>query len=275
MRAYKVVDVFTDTPFRGNPVAVVLNAEGLSTEQMQAIAAWTNLSETTFALLSTTGDYRLRIFTPRIELPFAGHPTIGSAHALIEAGIVTPRNGTLVQDCAAGLVTLHVEGGQITIDLPPATLTDLSARETAALDAILGNPTRQPAIVDLGIRWIVADVLSPETLLTLTPDLPAMARFEKSLLATGVTLFAPYPDGRVEVRSFAPSDGISEDPVCGSGNGAVGYWRRARGDLPAGGYVAEQGQRVGRAGRITVSSDGETLRIGGQAVTTVNGTILL
>jgi len=144
MRAYKVVDAFSSKPFLGNPVAVVLDAEGLATAEMQAIARWTNLSETTFLLppTSSEADYRLRIFTPRSELPFAGHPTLGSAHAVLEAGRVMPRGGRLVQECGVGLVRIAVEGDgaerRLTLALPPAKVTALSAADVDELEAVIG-----------------------------------------------------------------------------------------------------------------------------------------
>lgn len=162
----KTVDVFTDTPFRGNPVAVVFDADGLSDRQMQRIANWTNLSETTFVLPATAAgaagvagaaraDYRVRIFTPGAELPFAGHPTIGTAHALLEAGRIAPRGGRLVQECGAGLVELRVDGRDIAFTLPAPTIAPLDDAQAAGLQAILGtrlDDTVRPCLVDVGPR---------------------------------------------------------------------------------------------------------------------------
>ena len=284
--AYKVVDVFTATPLRGNPVAVVLDAEGLDTETMQAVAAWTNLSETTFLLPPERpeADYRLRIFTPRSELPFAGHPTLGSAHAAIEAGRVVPRNGRLVQECGVGLVQLIAEGEganrELSFSLPPATLTQLDGSDVEELGAIVGaeiNREDHPAIVNVGPMWIVACVSSVDRLLTLKPDFARSAAFETRLGVTGVTLFA-VKDGTVdiEVRTFASSQGVNEDPVCGSCNGSIAVFRHARGLLPSGTtrYVATQGQCLGRSGvvAVRVDSDGK-VDLGGRCVTTINGVI--
>src|SRR5450631_543439 len=179
-RSYKVVDVFTRKPLLGNPVAVVLDAEGLDTAAMQAIANWTNLSETTFVLPSTTAeaDYRLRIFTPRSELSFAGHPTLGSAHALLEAGRLTPRrNGRLVQQSNIGLVELTVdgagEGRKLALALPPAKMIPLTAADTAELDLIVRRPidrTVAPAIVDVGPKWVVTHFEDAKSVLNLRPD---------------------------------------------------------------------------------------------------------
>jgi len=288
MRTYKVVDVFTRQPFLGNPVAVVLDAEGLDTAAMQAIARWTNLSETTFLLPPTTpgADYRLRIFTPRSELPFAGHPTLGSAHAALEAGRVTPRNGRLVQECGVGLVNLAVQGEgddrRLTFGLPPATVTPLRLADVDALEGVLGHAILRevpPAIVNVGAVWVVTQLPSVASLLVLKPDFARSAAFERRLGVTGVSVFAVHDAGEaaIEVRSFAPSCGVDEDPVCGSGNGSVAVFRRDRGQLAAGGasYTAAQGQCVGRAGRVAVhvDADGKVV-LGGACVTCVDGTLV-
>jgi PhzF family phenazine biosynthesis protein len=288
MRSYKVVDAFSDRPFMGNPVAVVLDAEGLSDAEMQAIARWTNLSETTFLLPATdaAADYRLRIFTPRSELPFAGHPTLGSAHAALEAGRVAPRDGVLVQQCKQGLVRIAVEGDgaarRLILDLPPASVTPLADTDIDELEAIIGARVLRdaaPAMVNVGPVWIVAQVDSADTLLALTPDFARSSRFEQRLGATGLSLFGHHAAGgdtAIEVRSFAPSCGVDEDPVCGSGNGSVAVFRDRRGLLPAGDsqYVAAQGQKVGRDGRIDVGVDASgKVTIGGACVTCVDGTL--
>jgi PhzF family phenazine biosynthesis protein len=288
-RAYKVVDVFTSTPFRGNPLAVVLDADGLDTETMQAVAAWTNLSETTFVLPAERpeADYRLRIFTPRSELPFAGHPTLGSAHAALEASRVVPRDGRLVQECGVGLVQLRADGEganrELSFSLPAATLTPLDGSDVEELEAILGtgiDREAHPAMVNVGPRWIVARVSSVERLLSLTPDFARSAAFESRAGVTGVTLFAAKDgtEADIEVRSFASSQGINEDPVCGSGNGSVAVFRHAHRLLPSGTtrYVATQGRCLGRSGRVAVRVDSDgNVDLGGLCVTTVNGVIAI
>jgi PhzF family phenazine biosynthesis protein len=236
-RAYKVVDAFSASPLLGNPVAVVLDADGLDDASMQAIARWTNLSETTFLLPPTTPrtDYRLRIFTPSTELSFAGHPTLGSAHAALEAGRVRPRGGVLVQECGVGLVEIAIDGEglerRLTLGLPPATMTTLPPDDVRELEAVLGHAVMRdvaPAIVDVGAVWIVAQVASVESLLALTPDLARSAAFERRLGATGVSVFARRRGGGpdLEVRSFAPSCGVSEDPVW-QRNGSIAVSRRS------------------------------------------------
>jgi PhzF family phenazine biosynthesis protein len=290
-RSYKVVDVFTSRPMLGNPVAVVMDANGLTDAEMQAIAGWTNLSETTFVLRpATTGaDYRLRIFTPRSELPFAGHPTLGSAHALLEAGFASPRQeGRLIQECGIGLVEVRVEEqggtGRLSFRLPPATLEPLHPDDMAALERILGREVdvgAAPAIVNVGPVWIVARLKDAASVLGLRPDFAKLADLERRLGVTGVTVFGACDAGgeaAIEVRTFAPSCGVVEDPVCGSGNGSVAAFQWQRGLLPPGGtdYVAAQGRCVGRDGRIEVSVDANgTIRVGGACVTSVEGSLNL
>lgn len=284
-RDFKVVDVFSDAPFQGNPVAVVMNADGLSDGDMQKIAAWTNLSETTFHVQPTVpdADYRLRIFTPRSELPFAGHPTLGTAHALIEAGLVDPAGGHVVQECGAGLVPISVEGAGaarvLRLQLPDAEMRDLTDAEQERLVSIIGMPLAsgaQASLVDVGARWIVAELDSAQTVLNLTPDMAASAVFEAALSVTGVTVFARNPSGDgIEVRSFAPSCGVNEDPVCGSGNGSVAAYRLSRGQITdASSYTATQGQCVGRSGQVYITTKAGRIYVGGQAVTTVTGKLM-
>lgn len=284
-RKYKVVDAFSEEPLKGNPVAVILESDGLDDTSMQAIANWTNLSETTFVLPPTGlgADYRLRIFTPRSELPFAGYPTLGSAHAVIEAGIAAPKGGKLVQECGVGLVevavTMHGAARTLTLSLPPATVTSLSSAGVLELESVIGRQIVReaaPAIVNVGAVWGVAQLPSVQALLDLRPDFARSAAFERRLGVTGVTLFARYEDDAagIEVRSFAPSCGVDEDPVCGSGNGSIAVFRAQRGLLPTGGaqYSARQGQCVTRAGKIAVSVDkGGQTYVGGACVTTVEG----
>lgn len=286
-RKYKVVDVFTAEPLLGNPVAVVLDAEGLDTVEMQRIASWTNLSETTFLLPPTSdkADYCLRIFTPRSELPFAGHPTLGSAHAALEAGLVHPRNGKFVQECKVGLVELSATGEglnrQLMFNLPPVVIKDLQPDDVDELEAILGHPivrSAAPAIVNVGAIWVVAQMSDVDSLLNLKPDFARSAKFEQRLGVTGLSIYAPYISGKtdLEVRSFAPSCSVNEDPVCGSGNGSIAAFRRARGLLASGesGYLSAQGQCVGRDGRISIQYVGnDQIIIGGACVTSVDGTL--
>ena len=290
-RSYKVVDVFSLRPLLGNPVAVVMDAEGLTADAMQAVARWTNLSETTFVLPSTTADadYRLRIFTPRSELPFAGHPTLGSAHAILEAGRVTPReSGRLIQQCGIGLVELTIEerdgDRELTFRLPPAKLEPLQTADMAEVELILGckvDLKTAPAIAHVGAIWIVAQLNDAASVLDLRPDFARLADLERRLGVTGLTVFGAREhgdDAAIEVRTFAPSCGVEEDPVCGSGNGSVAAFQWRRGLLPPGGteYVAAQGRCVGRDGRVKISVDANgTVSVGGSCVTSVEGSLTL
>ncbi|WP_454908129.1 PhzF family phenazine biosynthesis protein [Variovorax gossypii] len=286
-RAYKVVDVFTSRPFMGNPVAVILDSEGLDTHQMQAIAGWTNLSETTFVLPPTSkeADYRLRIFTPRSELPFAGHPTLGSAHAILEARRAAPREkGRLVQECGMGLVALTVSDAdgdrRLSFELPPARIDTPGKADLDDLQAILGSRLKiEPGIVNVGPIWIIAQLEDADAVIGLSPDLARLAALERRLGVTGVTVFGSHRSGdaAIEVRTFAPSCGVDEDPVCGSGNGSVAAFLWERGLLPSTGkdYVATQGRCVGRDGRIAVNFDSKGgIRIGGSCVTCIDGSML-
>jgi PhzF family phenazine biosynthesis protein len=275
----------------GNPVAVVFDADGLDTAAMQAIASWTHLSETTFVLNPTTAeaDYRLRIFTPRSELPFAGHPTLGSAHAVLEAGrAVLRERGRLMQECAIGLVEVTVEDGdrgrELAFALPSARIAQLSAADVAELEIIVGCKLETEvaaAIVSVGPRWVILPMADAASVLALKPDFARLAAFEQRLGITGLTVFGRYPPAReadIEVRAFAPSCGVEEDPVCGSGNAGVAAFRWARGMLPAGGasYVATQGRLTGRDGRVNVQvGAGGEVRVGGSCITCVDGRLTL
>lgn len=280
-RKYKVIDVFSSTPFLGNPLAVILNAEGLTDDQMQTIARWTNLSETTFVFKpkSKEADYFLRIFTPENELPFAGHPTLGSAHAIIEAGICTPKNGKLVQECGVGLVSINCESTKLTLQMPTSKQRLLTNEEIAELSSILGckvllNPT--PAIIDVGICWAIAEVESINTLLNIKPNFVKSADFERRLDVTGLSIYSA--EGKnVEVRSFAPSTGCNEDPVCGSGNGSVAIFRLNAGQITQGStYTARQGRKVKRDGYITISvNSNNEVFVGGDCITGLDGNLLI
>lgn len=284
---FKQVDVFTTEPFLGNPVAVVLDAEGLSGETMQAIAGWTNLSETTFVLPPTQAgaDYRLRIFTPRAELPFAGHPTLGSAHAVLEAGVAQPREGRLRQECGAGIVELKVETGgpaRLWLRAPQTTLRALDPARVPELEGALGAGvlrTPAPRVIDVGPVWLVAGLRDAAEVGALVPDMAALAALSEAEGITGVVVFGAAQDGvaQLHVRAFAPAHGVPEDPVCGSGNISVGAFLAETGLLARVGdhYRARQGMQLGRDGRIAmrVSVDGARIDLGGNAVTCIDGTL--
>jgi PhzF family phenazine biosynthesis protein len=274
-RPFKQVDVFTAVPYKGNPVAVVLDGEGLSDAEMQGFANWTNLSETTFVLPATEADadYRVRIFTPKAELPFAGHPTLGTAHAVLEAGLASARGGRLVQQCAVGLVELAVGGEGLSFRLPRYALTELTDPEATAW---IGAAVKSSAqAVDVGPVWLVAEVAEIAALENLQHDAVRLANYYVPKGWTGATLFAVEGE-RVVVRSFAPGDGVPEDPVCGSGNGSVAAFRLKAGQVGDGdGYVASQGRQLGRDGFVRVRIDGADIHVGGECVTCVEGLVRL
>ena len=298
---FKQVDAFTSRPLFGNPVAVVLGADGLSDEQMQRIAAWTNLSETTFVLKPTsqTADYRLRIFTPGNELPFAGHPTIGSAHAILEAGVVTPRDGRMVMECGAGNLRLRVDGGgpdrRIYVEAPEAKIVHDYSTSVKAISEAIGAPIvdgSPPVSVDNGPVWLFIRVGSREAVEGLAPDMTAVARLSRDFSLTGIAVFAltpadpsiPHDERRgdapaVHIRCFAPAVGVPEDPVTGSANAALPAYLARYGLLEKTGreYVASQGAAIGRDGRVPVRvlDDSGRAEIGGQSVTVVEGEIRL
>ena len=274
-RPFRQVDVFTAVPYKGNPVAVVLDGEGLSDAEMQAFANWTNLSETTFVVpVSQAGaDYHLRIFTPKAELPFAGHPTLGTAHAVIEAGLAQPHGGRLVQQCQIGLVELTLGNHGVSFRLPRYAIEALDDAEATAW---LGEGVRivgAPHAVNVGPTWLIAELAEVAALEHLAHDPARLTRYYEATGMTGATLFAR--DGeRVVVRSFAPGDGIPEDPVCGSGNAAVAAYRLAQGQIGEGdSYRASQGRQLGRDGWIDVRIADGSVHVGGQCVTCVEGMV--
>ncbi|HQA18313.1 MAG TPA: PhzF family phenazine biosynthesis protein [Novosphingobium sp.] len=276
-RRFAQVDVFTAVPLKGNPVAVVLDGEGLSDAEMQAFANWTNLSETTFVLPAThpAADYRVRIFTPKAELPFAGHPTLGTAHAVLEAGLARATDGRLVQQCAVGLVDLAVGEGGLSFRLPRYALSDLTDPEATAWIGEGVELVGGASAVDVGPVWLIAQLADVSALENLAHDPARLTRYYEATGMTGATLFAVEGE-RVVVRSFAPGDGIPEDPVCGSGNGAAAAFRLAAGQVRGGdGYVASQGRQVGRDGFVQVRFEGADIHIGGQCVTCIEGVVTL
>jgi PhzF family phenazine biosynthesis protein len=278
--AFQQVDVFTAVPFRGNPVAVVLDGDAVSSDNMQRIAAWTNLSETTFVCAPTDprADYRLRIFTPKRELPFAGHPTIGSAHAALQHGLKPRAAGRLVQECGKGLVDIRIDGERLLLALPePAFREPTRSQLDAVADGlgVMATDIQRAAIVDVGPVWFTVQLPSGDAVRELAPDMGKLAAL-KTMGITGVNVFGLYLPGAgsdVEVRSFAPGEGISEDPVCGSGNGCVAALVRRDGVLKARAYVASQGRCLGRDGHVTIEFEGGTIWLGGHAVTCVEGSL--
>ena len=269
---FSQVDVFSRQPLLGNPVAVVHDADGVSEEEMAAFARWTNLSETTFLLAPTQAeaDYRLRIWTPGGELPFAGHPTLGSAHAWLEAGGV-PAGTDVVQECGAGLVRIR-RTERLAFAAPPLTRSgpvdesDLTRIATAL--RVDRAELLDAAWIDNGPGWVGVLLRDADAVLGLQPDFAAFGDLN-------IGVVGPYPEGpvAVELRAFCPGYGMPEDPVTGSLNAGVGQWL-AGGRLPTS-YVASQGTALARAGRVHVGLEGETVWVGGDTRTTITGTVEL
>ena len=274
--AFTQVDVFTERPLLGNPLAVVHGADALDDARMQAFAQWTHLSETTFLLAPTdpAADYRVRIFTPGGELPFAGHPTLGSCHAWLERGGVPKTAGQVVQQCGVGLVDIRVEAGRTAFAAPPLRM---AAVETPLLAKVLQALGLEPSAVvasqwlDNGPRWLGLLLRDAAAVLALAPDHAALRRLAK------VGVVGACPNGSecaFEVRAFASMAGIDEDPVTGSLNAGVAEWLIGSGRAPER-YVAAQGARLGRAGRVHVSREDGRFWIGGSSVSCIRGEVRL
>ena len=227
------------------------------------------------------GSYRVRIFTPRQELPFAGHPSIGTAHAVLEAGLAAPdAEGQLIQECAAGRLPLRLRGEgaarELFVRLPEPRIAPLADTAQTQLEDALGASLTPAAAVNVGPVWLVAGLASGEAVRALRPDFSALARLSLATGAVGVSVYGRDASGEADlvVRSFVPADGIPEDPVCGSGNGAIGAYLQARDDLPAPSYTSSQGRECGHDGRVRVEVDQDgRLWIGGQARTCIRGRI--
>ncbi|MEP6965301.1 MAG: PhzF family phenazine biosynthesis protein [Polaromonas sp.] len=311
-RPFKQVDVFTATPYFGNPLAVVLDGSGLDDVAMQRFARWTKLSETTFLLPPTnaSADYRVRIFTPGGELPFAGHPTLGSCHSWLQAGGVPQGKDFIVQECQVGLVNIRREPGspsatrRLAFAAPPLKR---SAADPAWLDAVVASLGIKPAqivatqLLDNGPVWLGLLLDSVEAVLALTPDHPALAKLDAkvgvaALYPQGPRDEAPALIGRanrealafgfdrheaiaeapdLEVRAFAASIGVDEDPVTGSLNASLAQWLIADGHMPVH-YLASQGVCLGRAGQVHVERDEQgQVWVGGESVTCIDGLVTL
>jgi PhzF family phenazine biosynthesis protein len=274
-RNFRQVDVFTARPYFGNPVAVVIDAEGIETDAMQRFTDWTNLSEATFVLppQHAQADYRLRIFCPGRELPFAGHPTLGSCHAWLAAG-GKPKGEFIVQECGVGLVRLRRDGARLSFAAPP--LIRSGPLEEADVDLIArGLRIPRDAIVahawcDNGPNWRGVMLRSAQEVLALKPDAAILAGLD-------IGVVAPRNDDcAFEIRAFFPgNNGLTEDPVTGSLNASVAQWLIGAGLAPDR-YVAAQGTALGRAGRVHVQREADgTIWIGGESSTCIQGSVLL
>jgi PhzF family phenazine biosynthesis protein len=272
-RPFAQVDVFTAVPLLGNPLAVVRDAASLSDGEMQAVARWTNLSETTFLLPPTDprADYRVRIFTPHGELPFAGHPTLGTCHVWLAAGGKPKQPGMAMQECTVGLVRVRCDGPRLAFAAPPLRRTGplepgLLAQICAAL-SITSEDVAHHQWVDNGPGWCAVMLHSAQAVLALEPDWPALAPLKLGVVGP----HAAGHDAAFEVRAFI-GDGGYEDPVTGSLNASLAQWLTGAG-LAGPSYVAAQGTVLHRAGRVHLRRDGDTVWVGGDVVDVVAGTI--
>lgn len=276
-RPFAQVDVFTDVPTRGNPVAVVLDGRDLSTQDMLDFTAWTNLSEATFVLPPTTpeADYRVRIFCPGRELPFAGHPTLGTAHAWLASG-GTPRSNTIVQECGAGLVRIRRSGGTLAFAAPPLVQGGpLPAENIEMLIRGLGlgsDDVVDHQWCDNGPGWQALLLRDVPTVLDVVADPHLLAGLDVGIAAL---TDGSDSDADLEVRAFFPGNAtLVEDPVTGSLNAALAQWLIPTERLPNR-YVARQGTAMGRSGRVIVEAMGEDIWVGGSSTTVIEGTVSL
>ena len=277
MLPFRQVDVFSAEPWLGNPLAVVHDADGVGDEEMARFARWTNLSETTFLCRPTDplADYRVRIWTPSGELPFAGHPTIGSAHAWLEAGGV-PRGDVIVQECGAGLVDVR-RSPRLGFAAPPLRRSgpvepDLRARIVTAL-GIGEDDVHDMAWIDNGPGWVGVDLGEARAVVDVVPDLAAFTDLKVTVLGRWDTERAAELGADVEVRAFfADGRDFFEDPVTGSANAGLGQWLIGSGALPEA-YTARQGSVIGREGRVRVETVGDTTWVSGDAVTRIRGEV--
>ena len=288
-RPFKQVDVFTATPYRGNPLAVVLDSSGLSAAEMQHFTNWTNLSECSFLLPPTPegaaagADYRVRIFCPGRELPFAGHPTLGSCHAWLEAGGV-PQGEHVVQECGVGLVKLRRDGERLAFAAPPLIKSGPLPEDDVALIArglgVARSDITAHAWCDNGPNWRGVMLTSAEQVLALRPDGAVLAGLDIGVVGprgkVGVVGAREEDDTQFEVRAFFPgNNGLCEDPVTGSLNAALAQWLIGAGLAPER-YVAAQGTALAREGRVFIERDASgTIWVGGQSVTCIHGHVTL
>ncbi|MFC6285763.1 PhzF family phenazine biosynthesis protein [Nocardioides sp. GCM10027113] len=271
---FSQVDVFSAHPLMGNPVAVVHDAGEVSEETMRAFARWTNLSETTFLLPPTdeAADYRLRIFTPEEELPFAGHPTLGSAHAWLEAGGKPGEDGFVIQECGAGLVRIR-RGERLEFAAPPlirsGPVDDEDRGRVLAALRLGEDDVVDMAWIDNGPGWVGVLLEDADRVLALDPDWAAFDGLD-------IGVVGPRPAGKetaAEVRAFCPGLGITEDPATGSLHAGLAQW--LAGDRLPTSYVAAQGTALGRAGRVHVEVEGDTVWVAGDTLTTISGDVRL
>ena len=278
-RRYAEIDVFTEQPYLGNPLAVVLDGAGLDEATMQRFACWTNLSETCFlsAPDDAAADYRVRIWTPGGELPFAGHPTLGSCHAWLAAGGAPRHADAIVQQCVVGLVRVRRDGERLAFEAPPLRREAVDDAALAPLLAALGlqrGQLRAAAWLDNGPRWLGLLLGSAAAVLALEPDHAALKALGVKVGAIGAHDAGESSGCAFEVRAFAAAIGIAEDPVTGSLNASLAQWLIGEGIAPPR-YVAAQGTRLERAGRVHIERRDGVVWVGGASVGCVEGRVRL
>ncbi|MCE3022790.1 PhzF family phenazine biosynthesis protein [Staphylococcus pasteuri] len=273
------VDVFPEAPFKGNPVAVIFDADELTVEQMKDIASWTNLSETTFVCKpeNNHADYKLRIFTPNNELPFAGHPTIGSSYAILQNGLVPKNKEYLVQECGVGLVKIDYTENKTYFSLPEAKISDIQTRQLDGIISALGiekSDVIHSKMINIGAEWLTLQLKNANIVKHIEPNFKQMEDFIYDG-TTGVTVFGEIEkgkDSKFEVRSFAPNEGVDEDPVCGSGNGCVAVMNNLYNLSQDHDFSNSQGQCINRNGKVYIKQE-DVLKLGGLSKIMIEGTI--
>ena len=273
-RRFTQLDVFTSEPLRGNPLAIVVDGEGMSDDEMARFANWTNLSETTFLLPPTdsSADYRVRIFTTTGELPFAGHPTIGSCRAWLDHGGRPERDGIVVQECGVGLVSIRDDGDRLAFAAPPLIRSGtVEATAIAEIESAIGVDVIDAAWADNGPGWIAVEVADADAVRSIEPDFRAVPHLKLGIVGSAETDGDDYD---VEVRAFYPDGRVHfEDPVTGSLNAAIAMWLMER-DPSLQSYVARQGTALGRDGRVFLDRDeAGDIWVGGDTVSLITGTV--
>jgi PhzF family phenazine biosynthesis protein len=283
-RLFRQVDVFAGEAYFGNPLAVVMDGVGLSDAEMQRFARWTNLSETTFILPpdDEQADYRVRIFTPDAELPFAGHPTLGTCHAWLQAGGMPKRDDIIIQQCRSGLIPVRRAGALLEFAAPPLTCATVDPALLGQVVHALGLDTRHVLAsqrLDNGPRWLGILVDDEQAVLTLEPDHARLRELEQNVgvvhVGAQAFLLAREEQANVVVRGFFAPLGVNEDPVTGSLNAALAQWLIGEGLAPRA-YVVAQGERLGRRGRVHIRcDDAQQVWVGGVSISCIEGTVTL
>ncbi|MDT8448300.1 MAG: PhzF family phenazine biosynthesis protein [bacterium] len=272
---YLQVNVFSLDPLKGNPLAVIRPQVSLDSQRMQDFARWTNLSETVFIEPSEVADYKIRLFTPQQEIPFAGHPSLGALYCALAWGMATAGRERYLQECAAGQVELKALGpSDYIVRMPEAHIRPLKPVQERLMRKLLRRELATGLVVELGPKWLVSEVESLEVLYQKSPAPSEVSALSLECGVSGLTLFYRDAEGNVELRSFAPTAGVIEDPVCGSGNGAVAAYLREKGVIQAGSrYQARQGQALGREGEVAIELTEGGIWVGGRVQAVIEGEV--